>query len=824
MKISSSDIKDFFKSKLDIELGSGGRIVWDTSTNKKNVVDGNRPYNAESKPGDNIYKFNVGPTPYIIFDADGIDLEELHKQYPTLENTLYTTTTAVNKRHYYILPPVNNSKDELAGRKVNREAKFDIFTNGPIFEGHGIDHSTSVNVVPGEPFSINNEEVVRFSVEEWDTLLSYMSSLDAKTTHSLLGIRMPRQHEADILKEWLKIDSAYFKTNVENNNLIRALWTSEYLDDIPPRSKKLEHPGELEYDLLNKAAYKMTMNACLSSTTRDEILEKIVTDVYGYRLDSPTTEQKLYKSIIGTLPYHDELAIEVDKQTTLQEELRTIYNKQKNGYLMTRSGKSYAFLEINIDTMRIVMKGRDNEYEMSLAHIKREFGLTQQDASVMQEIKDIIPEVKIVNIPTKPRVYFDFDNNIDVYNISPKSVYQDMAIPSETKPNNVITRVIHSVMGEWEDLYYHWLAHAAFGEPPQTVLSLVTPEAGGSQSGKSVVSAYIPSRLIGSVAAIEVDELKSGWGDVTYGASVICINDMKKVNSKDWNEIYPKIRDESNKGLKRKKNMKHRAYIEVEQATSFTISANYFFPLEEHDRRFFVLRPQHLAGKTEKLNDADSVKIWELLENSALSDFHPELQELTNYCKHLYQTDRWKYRDELFKKAPETDERIQCLAVDKSHSGRIIVALKNGPAEFEKLIDPKEKAAVAKLGMFLLYQYSHNHSNYVSLPWMWLHELLMRVQEDGNNQFKGHTQRKPASVVKSLNLAEGELHTASIINQSYRDENLMHKLGLPKEWASWSVTNHYNLPFTPELEEEWRQWINDNNSLFVESIPKPNLN
>ena len=97
--------KNTIKTQLSLDLCSAGRWTFDTDGSKKAIDPYRATYSTlEQYPNDNMFKiFLEGEA--LVIDVDNKPREDVEELYPTIKDTLYTTTTKPEKGHYYVLPP-----------------------------------------------------------------------------------------------------------------------------------------------------------------------------------------------------------------------------------------------------------------------------------------------------------------------------------------------------------------------------------------------------------------------------------------------------------------------------------------------------------------------------------------------------------------------------------------------------------------------------------------------------------------------------------------------------------------------------------------------
>ncbi len=809
-----SQIIDHLSSALKLSqepsiIGTAGIIRWDQATQKKQTVDMIRPYGAsiDKYPNDNIVKINLSETPYIVIDIDGEgQLDELIDKYPTLQDTFATTTTAPHKQHYYVLPPEGHSKEELSGRTINR-GNVDFLPFGCIFEGHFIDKS-GINHNPTHKWAVINDNPPRpLTINEWKQLLDDTTSVP-NSPKNIYGSRIYRKEWATIVQAWVDEGTTIKQMpNKDRNRLIRALTPVEYLRDINGK-KKLPIP-EPSYDLANKMAYRLAMNSALPPEYVQLAMEKVITEFWDFDLNSEQTQLRLYKQILGTIPTYPTADEVRESDDDLQTLLKRLNPGRRTAWIYSTSRSENYFIEVNLDNMRPRKTSRDDEGIVSQVTVLTAHGMVGHRGA-MQELMGQMHRVKFVNKPSMPRCYYDHENEIDVYNLAEKSMYQDYAMPIDKISNdNILKKAIGLVMGEYADFYYHWLAHNMFGRPPQTVLALLSPAKYGSETGKSVLAMKIPSLLIGTTSRVDIRDLENGWGDVIYGSSLLCFNDVPEMTPSKWAPIYSTIRDMTTAGSKTKLNMKKQSYVEIDYSICYSFSANSWIPLDQHDRRFFVLSPQFLTDSSLKpLTEQEKEYITNLFESENLNEI-PEMQEIANYCLYLYLNEPNKYHVELRSRAPMTREKQECMRMNTTFSSQIIVALEQGAEELAAMVDTKDLENLSSLLRFVIFQAENSELPRALIPWEWFYDMLGLVSHEGERK------RRYASVISALGISKEDMAKKISRPQDvrYRDYQALTKIGIDletaREMSKWSTNHAYELPTKGGLIRKYRQALID---------------
>ena len=787
---SKQAILDTFTG-LDIDLRPAGIWDYDTTSQKKISVDPKRVDNASWSryPKDNMFRFNLKDTNYLVVDADGISLQELEDRLPSLSKTFSTTTTREGKRHYYVVAPEGSSFNRSRAVRVDGPDSFDVFTTGVVFEGHIFNLNQN--------YHINNSvEPVAVTPDEFN----YLNGLLKQSNTSQAFKDSPRISNykmARLVKQYIADPQELKQTDL--NTLVRMLSNQEYLDTIPKYTKVLRF-APLGHMVINTIAFILTYNGAIDHLERDEFIDRLLVDAYGVDPNSIRTKQHLEQSIYTTLPRYEKLADE-QKLYPLQDLLHQTKLDENYAVVKTKIRGSYWFAEINPHTLKLRLSGKNDDpffndqtlFTIYKEHIDKSYDLN--------DLKKSIPEVKIVEHALRETVFMDHENDIECLNIAPKTIYQEQAVATEDKPENVVTRIIHSYCGEeHEGLYYQWLAHQMFNhrKVPQMIPVFVAPKEDSGGSGKTALGAHIPSRLIATSITTTTTNMLSGWGDATAGNSLIMLNDMER--SKDWLKVYAKLRDESTGGVRKQGNMKYGGFVETTSSAGFSVSANFLPAFEEHDRRFWVVQPQHVEGKTPKLDSDDQEAIYEMFEESGLDEYHIELQELANYLLFLYTQRKRDYKHELTRYAPRTSYLLECINIDKTHSQELLIAMGRGPEALEEIVDQHMVHDAVEIYKFMIFQYDQSN-DYVSLPWKVLADLLNCIQNGEGSH------NKPASVAAALDISRAKMVNTGQANHRFKDAKLLEQQGIDTKFAEYSTSSHYKVEMKPEVMSKYVEYV-----------------
>lgn len=710
------DIKAQLEDKLDLSFNSAGNLVYVNGMKKFTIPHtDNSPIDEDT----NVLKAQLDNR-YLIIDSDEADLDTLEEMYPSIASTFATQTTSSTKRHFYFKCP--STVKNVRKVKLQANGEYDILTTGIIFEGHSIKGQSA------EWRIVNDVAPIELSATE----ILHLSNL----TNSASSSKLPRVYFMDekigkIVREAIHEDRLP-TTRKDMKDLVIGLTNQDYQNEIKASKVKNIPWPEFGHMVINTMAYKLSYNMAVSHLERDTILDMILRDVYEIDVDSNLTQKHLHKSILATLPRHEAL-----KQPIEYDNFREMLEPTiMNGYGMVKfiDNGEIKFLEVDEHSFKPRTLGR---YDNSVLSTNTVLSLRQYSKEDLQ----LIPLVKVVVDPFKPSIWFEGKSNIDIINLAQHSRYYEEAVPVEEIPDNVITRLIYSYFGEkYQDFYYHWLAHCMFhSRAPQTMPMLVSPSEDRGSTGKSSLAQAVPQRLIFAASTADPQQTESGWGDSTAGRKLVCFNDMKEMHKSKWGAVHAFAKDHSTSGARRMENMKFGGFTLSSHSNAFSFSANWVPPIDEHDRRLWYVFPQSLYGNTEFLTEDDVYVLNHMLEHSQLDDYHPELQDVANYLKYIYEYERDRYNTELYITAPQTEYRDIALKQQKTYSESLIPSIASGPDQLENLVGDTHIEFYCKIIILQFY------IDKVCLPWNLLAHMLHNFNEDGN--FKNR-KAQIASVLK----------------------------------------------------------------------------
>lgn len=316
----------------------------------------------------------------------------------------------------------------------------------------------------------------------------------------------------------------------------------------------------------------------------------------------------------------------------------------------------------------------------------------EKEAGIALELAQM---VTVSNNPYKPVTYYDGEQQIDYLNVAARTIYELETHSLPELPDNPLTRAIESYFGHHTELYLHWLAHSALApHSPILIPFLVSTDRDKGGTGKTLCSATIPTAIYYSVSTVSAQSMSSDWGDVTTATRTVVLNDIAYMEPKEWNPIYGKMRDETSQGQRRRKNMKFSDFVQVTDSYGITVSANWIPPLDPHDRRAWVILPQHLEyGDTDPVSKADADWL-DVFAQEHLHNYYTEVSELMAHLRYLYNEHTNKFKKELYRKAPETKGRNMAIAKGKTYSEQIIYAIQMEPQELWSFMASDEDRSI----------------------------------------------------------------------------------------------------------------------------------
>jgi len=549
-----------------------------------------------------------------------------------------------------------------------------------------------------------------------------------------------------------------------------------YDEEYKSNKKEITFPG-LDYQLFNDIITKVSYNSAVSVDIRQELIYALLSH-YGINPHS-TQSQKRLAQILPSLPSNAGY-IEADYDNFneyLKSTHLSLYNAKVIKYVINKD-IVYTLVDEATHKPKLIS---DDGYQLNTNAVSQFIreqiqhdmaqGLWGDETDVEKLTKLFIrdiPLVQAINHPSMDRITFSESLMIPQYNMAPISLYYERAIAQHELRDTPITRLIHSVMGEHKDFYYHLLAHQVFNpSPPQTVAFIVSHE---TATGKTTLASALPQALIATARNLEITQIQSGWGDVILSTKWVGLNDLPKLKQQEWDSIYSFIKNVTTGGQRRLVNKKYGGISTVTLPTiSMGVSSNYYYPADDTDRRLWVIKPQHLEideethlPLTPKLNEEDADDISEIFED-APNEYYEDLQDLTNYLLHLYQSNPDKYKRELGKRAPMTSYKRNMIDKHSTYTGRILKSIVEGPRVFNNILDEQYRPFIYKM----IVESTANNST--ALPYKFLADIIYEVQGEP----EGGKKTKLAQVASALDKLEDEFKNRTATHFPYKDHKIL---------------------------------------------------
>ncbi|RLF28239.1 MAG: hypothetical protein DRN14_04490 [Thermoplasmata archaeon] len=616
---------------------------------KKIPIIANRKDGLDPKkfPNDNCLKYRIEQvvTPddkqLLVIDADSeVARDKVEQMFPEIKDTFSYRTSQPHKRHYLVYVPL----DELPiTRVVGGFVDVDLLTNGIAFTSHFHNEATYEKPDFSVPIITLEDSSLLVIKEAMGNRENYKSNSDYKEPYR--GREMSQLvAEYVALPKDKTLDEPKYKEF--RNKLIKSL-TPTALRNKGQRVYLVPKPS---HDTLNSIAYTISMNSLITTATVHKFLERFIVNEWGFELNSTATELHYYKSILPTLPTYEVSTIadaDKDWEALIKDNKST---NPSNPFILFKTyvGGKLRYVEINRRTLKPKING-DSFYLDQQAVQGRYPNATADD------FKEA-PELVIKKLPYGAKIAWDEENQMWTLNSFTESQYKLNATANENKPTNVLTKKIHTFFTKSEDdeegakheaLYYAWLGHLMFHPKPMNIIMwFSTTDVALAGSGKSILSAGIPSQLIGKGIATTVNKrlAESGWGD-TMEYRLTIYEDI--VPTRDMTEQMKGIGSNiSNKLI----NKKGGAIVQIDTSPCQSGSSNAHPDLDPSDRRFFVCSPKR------QLSEAEADELYLIFEENS-TEAHKELQEIADYALHIYKEHRLTYRTALFTRAYMTDEK-----------------------------------------------------------------------------------------------------------------------------------------------------------------------
>lgn len=707
-------------SELDINLSPAGIWKFDAE-GRKESIDAKRPDNLplSKYPQDNMYKFRIEQTPYLLIDIDGADILEVMRLLPTIARTFTTTTTSANKFHCYVKRPEEFPLTRIIGKLM---LNVDVITNGIVFEGH-------MHNLANSKYAISNDaEILSLTQGEIDTLLTLCS--DKQIAKHKAGVGdLPRYNyeESQLIKGYL----SGTLTKQQRDRLLKMLvpvgmpaseLEKSKVDDSLPKLPKFTHTN------INTMAYYIAMN---KFTPHDEVvlfLEKLLFTYYNIDLNSQKSRLHWHKSILPTLP-----VVEVEEfSEDFMSHIASAPLCRNQTYKLISTINNFGNLSyMQIHRYTLNPRFKNGTMLFSNTALYAEYPTLDKDNWIYG-----VPEVQITDNPFAPHTSYNEEDGTFTLSTLKRTEYMTQVQAVATKPDNIIARAIHGIFKandkdavEAEDFYYHWLAHILFSEHAvTTIMCLASPanELGGS--GKTTLTATLPMHIapLGTITAIN-DSLAKWSGDAFQGR-LASFDDL--FESDKWKEIYTIIKQQTSNTIKRLDRKGKGTELSLRR-TNISISANFIPKIDESDRRFFIWSPR------ERLSAEEGRQLGIVLKDFKV--YRQEIQDIANYCYHLYTTEPEKYYSQLYIQAPHT----QMGQISKSEGGlgeTLISRLLAGPGRlFEDYVGGQDKWTDIEIAQFIIMvakePNTRTKSWTIALPWNFYNKVLCALKADTATEY-----------------------------------------------------------------------------------------
>ena len=785
--IDSSQARAIIKNKLNKTLHPAGVFKWNEETQTKEVVQASVPFNTEWDDKYNIGKIRLeeqncllcididGDKNFII-NNDSFELVIFNTKL-TLPKTFYTQTTKPGKYHlYYKIGKPLSFRFSYAKTK----SKVDLFTIGVVFEWHS--------------FSPHNEfydeyDVVQLPKEVEQLILSHLNEADIKEKL----IVVPNIERANIVKKFLNNE---INNQKEWNIFFKNVFPNEYIEE---NKKKLSFKDfTLSYDLINKTAVKLTTTAQLSYDDAVETLLRIVEALGGNR-SSSITEKNLFKHILPSLPQHEAIKPYSDADVeTLEEALSK--QGETNGYKVVRTIYNGEFGYVLVNSVTLEPVPFNETYILKKKTVEP---LAQHLISYDHKGRPIFddsitPIVDFIYDINKSRAFMDEDYRLYLNAYTPTE-YIKKAYPRKEKPNNIYTKAVRAVMGEYTDLYDHYIANSLFGPPPSRILWVATGEHVKGGTGKSFTTLLLPSKIAGPIVAQgEVRSVLAGWGDNWVNTRVLSFEDPEKMSAKEFNSFYSQLKRVGSNAMKRL-NMKGGKIVTKRVNLSITISSNWKPPIPSSDRWIIAIEPLHVHDEEYKLSSEER---FEITRRIADEEYDNELQDYVDYLYYLSIEEKDKYQKELYEEAPETKYYRKWMIGGTLPTKAIVPALTDPEALMslvKKDFVPEGSLTLTDYLKFIIANYQPD-THKVGLPWEWFAGFVEFVIADRfvKSSHSKKTMEEMLGVEFTTNM--GSKYT------KFRQPDWASKVGLPKEISHWKNSG-YVFQISDEIIEKYKQII-----------------
>ena len=794
-----------FKSLTSIELTPAG--IWERDKEGKklakdisrNDIKGTKNIELawEHHPRDNFAKHRLERHQNImVVDMDGVfshtDDSYIYStdgyKFPL---SLYTTTSAPHNAHiYYNLPtPLT---PQLPTRVVRLYPSIDIFTFGTVFENHfkqGVIHPHPIHSLS------QSDEIVA-------ALLDYAASHPSSTNDNANLIPLSKPHIYKAAKDFLDPSFTDFK-NATKNKILKHIVPKEY---IPQASRNILSNLELTYSLVNDAAAKLMATAEISTQLAREVVVKLVT----LKGKDPAHKDHLDKSIFATLPSRDAItAATPEEALTLQQMIERQPQSETRAIFKTTidSGKKQQSVYIIVDkyTFEPILFNQGYLFDQQTAQTLFPERTYTTDSG-KQVWDDNIDVIEIINDPFAPQI--SYSEYYPILNTYQPTVYLKEVVSKPAAPDNLLLRAIRSIVEpDQQDLYLLWMAHIIFAPNPPIVYPFMASSKAGT--GKSTITAAIPSRILGSAAAVaSIKDLQAGWADVFDGVRLLSLEDAENLTKKEAQAITSIIKQILDPSASKIMNYKKGAVKKKQLKVALSISSNHIPYIDDSDRRVWCMEPAHILGLTEPLSQQDSRELSQLLDSTIDPKYQdPTLQEFTNHLRYYYDNaidivpDYYNY---LYYEAPQTRTRVRWLAHSSTSSSTVVTAITTG--NLQLLLDllpdasglPPQYPTIEQTMQYLLLAFNSSTQK-LYLTYKWYAAALAHIQKD---------EEKFTASVKHIRTAlaidtEEHLWTSNIGRDKIVEGSHIHPYFSADNLAAQGVKPHAIDPAQLEIVREW---------------------
>jgi len=687
--------------------------------NKAQYLSDKTPLSTNKKY--NVAKAYLQDTPYLIIDIDTPDQainDQLLNSLPTLNQTLQTQSTTNYKKHYWVIVSEEFTK-HFNGRSIGEYApNVDILKTGVIQEGY-----------PSSKI-INDVQPLPLTAEEEQHLIQHLPKKQSTPTGSFYT----SFEQLLTLNKLLKVQGFDNLSSPDKKNVWKQLLPKSHQRLLPKKGKQ---PPELDYQSFNDIVAKLSYNKAINVNVRNDIIHYIIIS-QGWNPLSRQTEQRL-NQILPSLPANEGYISQ--DLNNFMDILKLSHIPLYNCYVIRVVSRSQTMFIMIDDTTLYPVEMEDGNYLLTKSalepfvqeQIRKDIaeGTHEGDTDIVKLSRQFIDiNIRNVRVTYNPSqmslIEFDERQKVPTYNLVAQSKYYEMAVPQDTFPDNVVSRLIYSVFGEYQEFYLHYLAHLMYSPiPPQTIPFIVSSQSG---TGKTTTAQGIPLALSKASRNVSIDNAITGWAQIMQGARGILVNDIGKIQKSIWTQFYAFTKDVTTGGQRKTLNSKYGGIIVKESPRiSLSMSSNYYQYIDEDDRRYWVIKPQHLITNqdgntlTPKLDEYDATQIQHMFEESP-QEYYEELQQLANYLKHLYINHKDKYLSELTRRAPHTEYRQEMINQNVSYTARLVTAIKHGPDELSNILEEQYQPFIYK------FIYLATHDGKFCAPYKFLAHLIHLVQ------------------------------------------------------------------------------------------------